>query len=116
MFDTAYLTTMPPAAYTYALPAELAKREGLRRYGAHGTSYRYLVGAAAKMLGRPAAELNLIIGHIGAVAGRIHAVSGRSPGGMSLHLPVLACIAAQCCNSGRQQMAGVIMRMACCVR
>lgn len=68
VFDTAYLTTMPPAAYTYALPAELAKREGLRRYGAHGTSYRFLVGAAAKMLGRPAAELNLIIGHIGAGA------------------------------------------------
>ena len=68
MFDTAFLTTMPAAAYTYALPADLARKEGLRRYGAHGTSYRYLVGAAAKMLGRPAAELNMIIGHIGLAA------------------------------------------------
>jgi acetate kinase len=65
VFDTAFLTTMPAAAYTYALPADLARKEGLRRYGAHGTSYRYLVDAAAKMLGRPAAELNMIIGHIG---------------------------------------------------
>ena len=65
VFDTAFLTTMPAAAYTYALPAGLAKKEGLRRYGAHGTSYRYLVGAAAKMLGRSASELNMIIGHIG---------------------------------------------------
>ncbi len=65
VFDTAFLTTMPAAAYTYALPAEMARKEGLRRYGAHGTSYRYLVGAAAKMLGRPASELNMIIGHIG---------------------------------------------------
>ncbi len=56
---------MPPAAYTYALPADLAKREGLRRYGAHGTSYRYLVGAASQLLRRPASELNLIIGHLG---------------------------------------------------
>lgn len=65
VFDTAFLTTMPAAAYTYALPANLAQKEGLRRYGAHGTSYRYLVGAAARLLGRPASQLNMIIGHIG---------------------------------------------------
>ena len=37
----------------------------LRRYGAHGTSYRYLVGEAARMLGQPAESLNLIIAHVG---------------------------------------------------
>lgn len=68
VFDTAFHSTLSPAAYTYALPAELCRKEGLRRYGAHGTSYRYLVGAAAEVLGRPASELNLIIGHIGRVA------------------------------------------------
>jgi len=63
VFDTAFHSTLSPAAYTYALPAELC----------HGTSYRYLVGAAAQVLGRPASELNLIIGHIGRVA--LHGVS-----------------------------------------
>lgn len=56
---------MPPSAYTYALPAELCQFEGLRRYGAHGTSYSFLLAAAARMLGRDASSLNLIACHIG---------------------------------------------------
>lgn len=56
---------MPPEAFMYALPWELYAQQGIRRYGAHGTSYRYLVERAATVLSRPASELNLIIAHVG---------------------------------------------------
>lgn len=49
MFDTAFHQTMPPKAYTYALPQQLCEEHHLRRYGAHGTSYRYLVKKAAQV-------------------------------------------------------------------
>ena len=55
----------------YALPWELYKDRGIRRYGAHGTSYQYLVGRAAQILQRPASELNLIIAHVGDLAAAI---------------------------------------------
>ena len=56
---------MPARAYMYALPWDLYADRGIRRYGAHGTSYRYLVAETARTLGRPAEELNLIIAHVG---------------------------------------------------
>lgn len=77
VFDTAFHQTMQPSAYTYALPADLCKREGLRRYGAHGTSYAYLLSAAARMLQRPPESLNLIVGHIGAGASMCAIENGK---------------------------------------
>jgi len=65
VFDTAFHQTMPPEAYTYALPLEVYKKLGIRRYGFHGTSHRYVVGAAAERLGRPPSELRLITCHLG---------------------------------------------------
>lgn len=63
-FDTAFpVSSMAPAAYTYALPPELARQHGLRRYGFHGISYQYLVEAAAEAL--EIAEPNLVIAHLG---------------------------------------------------
>ena len=52
MFDTAFHQTMPERAYTYALPKSLADEHGLRRYGAHGTSYRFLTRKAAQVTER----------------------------------------------------------------
>lgn len=49
MFDTAFHQTMPARAYTYALPQQLCEEHHIRRYGAHGTSYRYLVKKAAQV-------------------------------------------------------------------
>lgn len=68
VFDTAFHQTMPPHASTYALPLALATAHGIRRYGFHGTSYMYLVREAARMMGRPASDLNIIACHIGAGA------------------------------------------------
>ncbi len=49
VFDTAFHQTMAERAYTYALPKSLADEHGLRRYGAHGTSYQFLTRKAAQV-------------------------------------------------------------------
>lgn len=65
VFDTAFHATMPPEAYTYAIPAALAHRYRIRRYGFHGTSYQYVTRRAAHLLQVPVGEVNLIICHLG---------------------------------------------------
>ena len=65
VFDTAFFTTLPPAAPTYAIPADLARTHRIRRYGFHGTSHRFVSAAAAELVGRPLAELNQIVLHLG---------------------------------------------------
>lgn len=52
VFDTAFHQTMPPKAYVYALPYEMYSEDQIRRYGAHGTSHRYVSGEMCKILGR----------------------------------------------------------------
>ena len=52
VIDTAFHQTMPPQAYTYALPYEMCKKYSIRRFGAHGTSHRYVSGEMCKILGR----------------------------------------------------------------
>jgi acetate kinase len=64
-FDTAFHHTMPPRAYRYAVPEDWYTRYGVRRYGFHGTSYRYVSGRAAELLGRPLGELHLVAAHLG---------------------------------------------------
>ena len=66
VFDTAYHQTMPASSFMYALPYELYEKHAIRKYGFHGTSHRYLVQQASKLLGKPESQLNLIICHIGA--------------------------------------------------
>lgn len=65
MFDTAFHHTMPPSAHAYAIPYDMYTGQGVRKYGMHGTSYRFLVSEAAKHLQIPEDRLNLVIGHIG---------------------------------------------------
>ena len=65
VFDTAFHHTLPPAAYTYAIDAALAKKHGVRRYGFHGTSHKYVSEQAAVFLGRPLNELKIIVLHLG---------------------------------------------------
>ena len=65
VFDTAFHQTMPPVAYTYALPYEYYTQDKVRRYGFHGTSHKYVAGRAAAVLGKPVEELKLISCHLG---------------------------------------------------
>lgn len=64
-FDTAFFQTIPPRAYMYALPYEYYEKYGLRKYGAHGTSHRYIALRAAEIYGRPLKDLKLITCHLG---------------------------------------------------
>lgn len=65
IFDTAFFSTLPPEAYTYAIDAELAAEHGIRKYGFHGTSHNYVSHRAAEFLGRDYGELKQIVCHLG---------------------------------------------------
>lgn len=78
VFDTAFHRTLPPHAHRYAVPEEWYERHGVRRYGFHGTSHEYVAGRAATLLGRPLAELDLIVAHLGNGASMAAIADGRS--------------------------------------
>ena len=65
VFDTSFHTTMPRHAYLYPIPQKYYQKYKVRKYGAHGTSHKYVAQEAAKMLGRPLEELKLITAHVG---------------------------------------------------
>src|SRR6202043_2611516 len=65
VFDTAFHQTMPPRAFRYAVPEEWYRRYGVRRYGFHGISHRFVSEQAAVVLGRPPGELRLVTAHLG---------------------------------------------------
>jgi len=65
VFDTAFHQTIPTHAYLYALPYDLYEEHGVRKYGFHGTSHKYVSERAAIMLNRPLEELRLITCHLG---------------------------------------------------
>jgi len=77
VFDTAFHQTMPPRAFRYAVPEAWYRRLGVRRYGFHGTSHRYVAERAAARLGRPLGELNLITLHLGNGASAAAIAGGR---------------------------------------
>ncbi|HTX29472.1 MAG TPA: acetate kinase [Streptosporangiaceae bacterium] len=65
VFDTAFHQTMPPRAFRYAVPQDWYTTHQVRRYGFHGTSYRYVTGQTAVMLDRPLEQLRLVAAHLG---------------------------------------------------
>jgi len=77
-FDTAFHTTIPAAAATYAVPREWRERYGIRRYGFHGLSHAYCSRRAAQLAGRPPAGLRIISCHLGAGASLAAVLDGRS--------------------------------------
>ncbi len=75
VFDTAFHQTMPARSYMYAIPYDYYKTDGVRRYGFHGTSHRYVSQRAAEILGEPIEKLKMVTCHIGN-GGSITAVDG----------------------------------------
>ena len=65
VFDTAFHQTMSKQAYMYGLPYEMYEKYHIRRYGAHGTSHRYVAAEAAKLLDKPVEETKIITCHVG---------------------------------------------------
>lgn len=78
VFDTSFHTSMPKMNALYSLPYEWYEKYGARKYGAHGTSHRYVASRAAALLGKPLEELNLITCHIGAGASITAIKNGKS--------------------------------------
>jgi acetate kinase len=74
VFDTAFHATLPPRAFTYAVPHDWA----VRRYGFHGTSHAYVSRAAARMLSRPPQAIDCIVLHLGNGASATAVRAGRS--------------------------------------
>ena len=78
VFDTAFHQTMGESAYLYAVPYDWYENAGVRRYGFHGTSYRYVSAEAARLLNRAPNELNMIIAHMGNGCSACAVANGRS--------------------------------------
>ena len=78
VFDTAFHQTMPAESFLYAVPYSLYENHGVRRYGFHGTSYRYVAQAAADMLGLDANNSGILIAHLGNGASACAVKNGQS--------------------------------------
>ncbi len=78
VFDTAFHQTMPEQSFLYSLPYEYYEKFGIRKYGFHGTSHKYVSERAAELLGRPLEQLRLISCHLGNGASIAAIEGGRS--------------------------------------
>lgn len=78
VFDTAFHQTMPPHAFHYAVPTSLYTKYGVRRYGAHGTSYRFVVQETAAILNRDINQMSMVIAHLGNGASITAVKNGQS--------------------------------------
>ena len=78
VFDTAFHQTMPREAYLYGIPFAYYQKYQIRRYGFHGTSYRFAAQKAADLLGSPIEQLKLIICHLGNGASVCAVKNGKS--------------------------------------
>ncbi len=78
IFDTAFHQTMPEKAFLYALPYEYYENYGIRKYGFHGTSHKYVTERAAKILNRPLEDTRLISCHLGNGASIAAVKGGKS--------------------------------------
>ena len=77
-FDTAFHQTLPKENFMYSTPYEWYKNYGVRRYGAHGISHRYVSLRAAKLMGKPVEDLKLVTCHLGAGASITAVKNGKS--------------------------------------
>jgi acetate kinase len=78
VFDTAFHQTMPKASYLYGLPYELYEKHGIRKYGFHGTSHKYVAQKAAELMGKDMADLKIITCHLGNGASITAVKNGKS--------------------------------------
>ena len=89
VFDTVFHQTMPEEAYMYATPYEWYEKYGIRKYGAHGTSHKYVSERCAELMGKPLEDTKIIVCHLGNGAS-ISAVDGGKCKDTSMGLTPLA--------------------------
>ncbi len=78
VFDTAFHQTLPKMAYLYALPYEYYEKYGIRKYGFHGTSHRFVSKRAAELMDKPIEDLKIITCHLGQGASLCAVKGGKS--------------------------------------
>jgi acetate kinase len=78
VFDTAFHARLPERAWRYAIPREVAERHGIRRFGFHGTSYRYVLGRFASITGVSEGEARLVVLHLGSGCSAVAIAGGAS--------------------------------------
>lgn len=78
VFDTAFHQTMPSSSYIYPLPYELYEKYGIRKYGFHGTSHRFVSARTAEILGKDMSELKIVTCHLGNGASLAAVENGKS--------------------------------------
>jgi acetate kinase len=78
VFDTAFHSTLPPAAHTYAVPGDWRTEHDVRRYGFHGSSYAWVSRRTTELLGRRAADVAMVVLHLGNGASACAVDGGRS--------------------------------------
>ncbi|NUF26287.1 acetate/propionate family kinase [Bombilactobacillus mellis] len=89
VFDTSFFTSLQPLNYLYPIETKYYSKYGVRKYGAHGTSHRYVASRTAELLQRPLAALNLITLHLGSGAS-ISAIAHGKPVDTSMGFTPLA--------------------------
>ena len=77
-FDSSFHQTIPEAVRTYPINQEIAKANGLRKYGFHGISYSFILRSVAQFLNKPVEKTNLIVMHIGSGASICAIKDGKS--------------------------------------
>lgn len=77
-FDSAFHQSLPLHVRTYPIDQEVAKKNGLRKYGFHGISYSFILRSVAQFLGKPKEKTNLIVMHIGSGASICAIKDGKS--------------------------------------
>jgi acetate kinase len=77
-FDSAFHQTLPSCVKTYAIDQQIAKANGLRKYGFHGISYSFILRSVSEFLGKPQLQTNLIAMHIGSGASLCAIKEGKS--------------------------------------
>jgi len=125
VFDTAFHQTLPPPAFTYAIPEALARNHGIRRYGFHGISHASVARRSAALIRRPLESLNLISLHLGNGASAAAIRGGRSVdtsmgltpleglvmGTRSGDLdPAILPYLARCTGAGLDEIEGILLR------
>ena len=78
VFDTAFHQTISKERYIYPIPYEYYEKYGIRKYGFHGTSHRYVSGRVAELIGKPVTELKTIVCHLGQGASLCAVLNGKS--------------------------------------
>jgi acetate kinase len=78
VFDTAFHQTMPEESYMYATPYEWYEKYGVRKYGFHGTSHKFVSMRAAELMGKKPSEVNVVVAHLGNGASICAVKEGKS--------------------------------------